>query len=420
MTFGAVDALRSQSSITVTFAGTDLTTGLAQKADSIQVKDLTRRFDTTLIGVQQLTLSSLTGVENQELPAPGVIALSNNFGNPFTDNTSFYVTSTEETNIILDIFDVLGKRITGSATAVVPGVHRFLFEGSALESGTYFVVARAGSYQSSMKILKNTGSGIEAPRLVYAGLVSSAIEAPAGMGKAKDVGDAFRFIGYAKGFFPDTLLATPLRDTTCEFRYLTFTDSTNVIDRDGNIYHTVVIGNQTWMLENLKVTRFNDGTPIPKVTTNAAWGNLSTPGYCWYNNSTTYRDTYGALYNWYAVNTGKLAPKGWHVPSDSEWTALKDLVGSSFVAGEKLKEAGTAHWTAPNVANNSSGFTALPGGRRDSNGNFLDVGLFGGWWSTLEDSSDGAWYTGMNHDYVAAIRGSYPKVYGYSVRCIKD
>ena len=139
-------------------------------------------------------------------------------------------------------------------------------------------------------------------------------------------------------------------------------DDPNIVkDIDGNIYHTVTIGNQVWMVENLKTTRYNDGTAIPNVTDSSVWSKLSTPAYCWYNNdASSYKATYGALYNWYAVNVQKLCPKGWHVASNAEFYAL-----NSFLDGEcgKLKEAGTIHWYSPNKgATNETGFTALPGG----------------------------------------------------------
>src|SRR5674476_633708 len=116
-------------------------------------------------------------------------------------------------------------------------------------------------------------------------------------------------------------------------------DSSNTVtDIEGNVYHTVKIGTQTWMVENLKTTKYKDGTAIPLVTDNKVWINLPTPAYCWYDNdATTYKNTYGALYNWYAVNTGKLAPTGWHIPTDAEWTTLQNYVGGELVAGDKMK-----------------------------------------------------------------------------------
>ena len=119
----------------------------------------------------------------------------------------------------------------------------------------------------------------------------------------------------------------------------------NVTDDDGNVYHSVTIGTQVWMVENLKTTKYNDGTSIPLVTDATDWHNLLTPGYCWNNNDeATYKATYGALYNWYTVNTGNLCPTGWHVPGDAEWTTLTTYLGGEDVAGGKLKEVGITHW----------------------------------------------------------------------------
>lgn len=119
-------------------------------------------------------------------------------------------------------------------------------------------------------------------------------------------------------------------------------------DQEGNVYKTITIGTQTWMAENLRTTTYNDGTVIPNVTDNDEWADLSTPAYCWYDNdSATYAQTYGALYNWYTVATDSLCPTGWHVPTDAEWTILTDTLGGLTIAGGLLKETGTTHWTAP-------------------------------------------------------------------------
>ena len=139
-----------------------------------------------------------------------------------------------------------------------------------------------------------------------------------------------------------------------------------VTDVDGNVYNTVTIGTQCWLQENLKTTKYKDGTSIPLVTDNSAWGSLSTPGYCWYNNDDTYKNTYGALYNYYTVLTNNLCPSGWHVATEREWSTLVTYLGGASIAGGKLKESGTTHWVTPNTgANNETGFIALPGGRRE-------------------------------------------------------
>jgi uncharacterized protein (TIGR02145 family) len=209
--------------------------------------------------------------------------------------------------------------------------------------------------------------------------------------------------------------------TTAEFNpsviYGTMTD------QDGNVYKTVTIGTQTWMAENLRTTKYNDGTAIPNVTDNDEWGGLSTGAYCNYNNTinTDTIATYGRLYNWHAVNTGKLAPKGWHVPSDAEWTQLTTYLGGVSVAGGKLKETGTTHWNSPNGgATNETGFTALPGGFRITYGSFFNIGDLGLWWSATESYASIAWGHVVGSNDGGVRRHNYDKELGYSVRCVRD
>lgn len=208
-----------------------------------------------------------------------------------------------------------------------------------------------------------------------------------------------------------------------EVMLTTLQDTLTVNDIDGNLYHTVTIGSQVWIVENLKVTQYNDGTPIPLVTVGANWGTLTTPAYCWYNNSyATYGAVYGALYNWYAINTGKLCPPGWHVPTSAEWAVLTDYLGGESEAGGKLKEIETTHWASPNNgATNETGFTALPGGSRYNNGAFqLNVTFNGLWWSSTEYSASNATYLSMSYNNnIAWSNGNYKEA-GFSVRCIKD
>jgi uncharacterized protein (TIGR02145 family) len=197
----------------------------------------------------------------------------------------------------------------------------------------------------------------------------------------------------------------------------------SVSDNDGNTYKTILIGTQTWMAENLKTTKYNDGTAIPLVTDGVAWAALITPGYCWYNNdAATYKATYGALYNWYTVNTGKLCPTGWHVPNDLEWTALTTYLGGENIAGGKLKETGTTHWLSPNTgATNETGFTALPGGFRYYDGPFyLVVGSYSIWWSSTQYDTGFAWFRDLNYDESIVGRNVRNKDHSFSVRCLKD
>ena len=199
---------------------------------------------------------------------------------------------------------------------------------------------------------------------------------------------------------------------------------TKTIDSiDNYIYRTVKIGNQTWIAENLKTTRYNDGTLIPLVTDSTVWENLKTPAYCWYNNDEAASKTpYGALYNWHAVKTGKLCPLGWHVPSAAEWDTLANYLGHDSIAVEALKETGTAHWASPNTGTtNKSGFTALPGGLRIKT--FKGVGDVGNWWSSSESKAyeaSYAFYQTIDRNYYYHYINDAPKEIGFSVRCVKN
>ena len=199
-------------------------------------------------------------------------------------------------------------------------------------------------------------------------------------------------------------------------------DSLSVTDIDGNIYPIVRIGDQWCMAENLKVTRYRNGNPIPNVTSITEWIDLTTPALCAYNNDSTYVAVYGSLYNWYAVQDSRnIAPAGWHIPSVDEWQALIDYLGGASVAGGKMKETGTTLWLAPNAgATNESGFSARPAGCRDWTGHWTNVRLYAYFWSATETDSDRAKYLSVDYYYPAAVIDSYQKRAGFSIRCVKD
>jgi len=195
----------------------------------------------------------------------------------------------------------------------------------------------------------------------------------------------------------------------------------SLTDRDGNIYKTIQIGTQTWMVSNLKTTRLNDGTKIPVVNSSYSWDTLSVQGCCWLDNNPTYRVTYGILYNWHAVNSGKLCPSGWHAPSDNEWKVLIDYLGGESGAGGKLKEAGLSHWYSPNNgATNDTYFRALPGGYRSvTDSLYHDLHQAGYWWTT-SGIGDNAFVHSMNSLDNFVHREFLPKRSGFSVRCVWD
>lgn len=198
-------------------------------------------------------------------------------------------------------------------------------------------------------------------------------------------------------------------------------DCGTIADADGNVYNTVQIGNQCWMQENLKTTKFSDGTDIPLITDDATWAGLSTPAYCWYNNDVSYKNLYGGLYNWFTVNAGNVCPAGWHVPTEAEYNNLMAFLGGSDIAGGKLKEAGTAHWQSPNTgATNQFCFSALPGGKRGYQGTFRELGTGGKWWTSDEYSDDNAFEYAMVYLFEYVVLPAMGKKDGNSIRCIKN
>jgi uncharacterized protein (TIGR02145 family) len=195
---------------------------------------------------------------------------------------------------------------------------------------------------------------------------------------------------------------------------------------DGNSYKTVYIGTQQWIGENLKTSKYNDGTEIPNTTDNTQWQNNTTGAWAYYNSDAANNANYGKLYNWYAVSPTTNGNKnvcltGWHVPTDAEWTVLTDYLGGESEAGGKMKEVGTMNWISPNTdASNTSLFTGLPGGFRYGSGNSNGIGYNGNWWSSSEYLTDSAWYRYLSAGNGNAGSNLYGKDYGFSVRCLRD
>ncbi len=185
---------------------------------------------------------------------------------------------------------------------------------------------------------------------------------------------------------------------------------------------SIWIGCTPWSTENLDVTTYQNGDPIPLVTDNTAWAALTTGAYCNYFNNTANGPIYGKLYNWYAVIDPRgLAPVGWHIPSDFEWTTLVNTLGGSTTAGGPMKEMDITHWSAPNLgATNLCNFSALPGGYRAAAGGFHDKGDYGYWWTSTSGDSTIAWSRKLNYNDTEIVGAGTDYNVGYSVRCVKD
>lgn len=209
----------------------------------------------------------------------------------------------------------------------------------------------------------------------------------------------------------------------------------SVTDIAGKEYKTVQIGDQEWTAENLNVEHYRNGDIIPEVKDAGEWSNLETGAWCYYENDSTKGKTYGKLYNWYAVNDPRgLAPEGFHIPSDAEWTALTDFLGEVTKTGKTdseleywyIEEVGgklkaKTMWDSPNIgATNATGFTAFPGGYRYNSGEFYDIGRDGNFWSASAYNNVDAWYRNLDYDYSDVYRYGYSKGSGFSVRCVRD
>jgi len=222
---------------------------------------------------------------------------------------------------------------------------------------------------------------------------------------------------YGNTYQISTLIATP-----------------KVTDIDGNVYQTVTIGTQTWMVENLKTTHYRNGDAIASVTDNAAWARLSTGAWCDYYNYAANGTKYGKLYNWYTVaDSRNIAPVGWHVPTDAEWTTLTNYVSIHLGISPNIAKALAAKtdWKVDDetgaigcnlTLNNSTGFSALPGGERNYfNSTYDNLSNFGYWWSANETSLSQAWYRDLGYYFmgIGSLDDNY-KSYGFSVRCVRD
>jgi len=287
--------------------------------------------------------------------------------------------------------------------------------GNVVSQGLSSVTARGVAYGTATNptILNNTtsngaGTGVFITNLI--GLLHSTtyyVRAYA----TNSVGTAY---GNEVGF--TTLSAVPA--FTC--------GTSTVSDVDNNTYTTVQIGTQCWTQSNLKVSKYRNGDNIPTGLSNSAWQNTTSGAYAIYNNDAANDALYGKLYNWFTVNDSRgLCPTGWHVPSDAEWTTLTTFLGGLSLAGGAMKSTATqptpGGWIAPNTgATNSSGFTGVPGGNRDSGGGFYNLGNYGDWWSSSDAGSGNAWYRELIYYGANAHRSYYNHRDGFSVRCVKD
>jgi len=395
----------------LTFSGDGLTI--------VKIENITQNVSLTINPGDVLTLSGTTAVKENSLLNTRGISI---YPNPVTDRSVIDIFPPVAGDAEIEVFEISGKKIAGVKTFLGSKGQKFSISGTG--QGLFLVNVKGASYNLSGRFVSSGKSNAVAA----IGKLGSEPDAPAGKKSFPDhkgamenpsllyaPGDILKFTGTSGNNSTIVMTGNIASDTTITFTFISCTDG------DDNNYPVVMIGNRVWMAANLKTTRFNNNNPVSSVTDPTNWASLTTPGYCWYNNDeTTYKDPYGALYNAYAVNTGNLCPSGWHVPADPEWSALTTYLGGESIAGGKLKETGTIHWTSPNTdATNETGFGAIGGGARTLTGAYSFLGGDGHWWSSTEENSE-VWIRFISNGWGGVSRTSVEKEYGLSVRCIKD
>lgn len=384
--------------------------------DSVRVENLDQNNKIIVEGINDLhLLGSITGIRSSEDSKQGGITLSPNPMNNIS-RMQFFLPESGETAI--SIYDIAGKQIVHTHDFLTGGEHSYLFTG--IDKGLYIILVSSGRSSYSEKLVCNGLSGSPA-KIAYENTLTIPEKQSGTKGTMGETvmqyntGDRLRLTGIS-GIYRTVVTDIPTESKTIDFTFIP------CIDGDKNNYPVTNIGGRVWMTKNLKTTKFNDETVIPNVTEASSWSTLATPGFCWHSNDPAkYKETYGALYNWHAVNTEKLCPLGWHVPTDEEWTYLTTFLGGESGAGAKLKETGTEHWMSYNFfATDEAGFTALPGGFRYNSGNFGGIRTFGYWWSStqFDDSKSTLRYIFYDDNQVA--RAAQNKGWGISVRCIKN
>ena len=390
--------------------------GASLAVESVKVENITQGTFLTLKGSDILHLSGSVGVS----PRENVNLLDMRiYPNPSSGNITLSVCPPYEGDAIVTVYEITGKAIFQNHLYLDKSIQEFNLSG--LNNGLYLINISGNSYQFSDKLLCNGAEGgllkLEKINLTYTS--SESRELKKDFKETKGIvdmqytnGDRLLFTAIS-GNFNTIKTDIPTQDKTLSFNFIECKDG------DNNNYPVVEIGNQIWMSTNLKTTKYNDGTSIEFVSSTSEWGNLESHGYCWYEDDITLKSTYGALYNWYVLKSGLLCPSGWHLPSDTEWSALAGTLNGENVAGGKLKETGTVHWLLPNTgATNEKGFTSVPGGYRKADGTYSNFGSTSMWWSASELDTLQILKRMIGADNASLEWSNSLKKEGLSVRCV--
>jgi uncharacterized protein (TIGR02145 family) len=391
----------------ISFAGT----GASNTVTTVKVENLTQGKNLTLRGDQILRLkANITDISEVVINQVNGIRF---YPNPMYDYAFMEFDIPEKCGSQIEIFDVTGRAIIATQMILHPG--RQLFKVTGLRNGVYVARINAGKFFYSGKLISNYISGSSAELTFQETMPQKMVtkmlkNASSEIEMQYNTGDRLKFTA-VKDTCSTIIVDAPTQSKKLTFNLVVCTDA------DGNDYPVVQIGNQIWMAENLRTTKYRNGDPLPNVKDDAMWDNLKTGAYCNYDNNEYNRKEYGKLYNWHSVKDSRnIAPNGWHIPTDNEWYILTEYLGND---GGKLKDIGTELWESPNTgANNESGFSALPGGARSWDGKFDELGNYGLWWSSTVNDDWDARARSIGNDTKNIERFEADKSSGLSVRCL--
>jgi uncharacterized protein (TIGR02145 family) len=409
----------------ISFAGT----GASATVETIKVENLTRGTILTFNGSDILRLTTTTGIIFNEDSQLSELKI---YPNPMTDFATLEIFPPVEGNAIISILNMEGKSVYQIQSYLENSRQDFRLSG--IKSGFYLITVKGNSYQYSVKLLSNGEDSNGTIKIENVNKVTKTIDISTEKTESKGIkatidmeytsGERLKFTGIS-GNYSTVKVDIPTQNKTITFNFIACADG------DNNMYSVVELGTQIWMAENLKTTVFNNQTPISIVTNNTTWSTLSTPAYCWYsNNGATYKSIYGAMYNWFAVNTGNLCPTGWHIPTDGEFNTLELYLGMPAAQVYLLGWRGTDHgsqlkstsgWSGSGNGTNASGFSALSGGYRHvTDGSFSDLTNLSYWWTPTADGATTAWYRRLDGNNNGVYRAITERRAGMYVRCVHD
>jgi len=402
--------------------------------NSILIENLTQGVDTTLYAPDTVLVLNynITGMNENFVFDDNSFTLFQNYPNPMRGKTTVSLYLPEKENMLIIVSDVIGREMVNKEFHLERGNHSFTFYPG--RESLYFLTTWIDQQSRTIKMF-NSPSNANASgvcKLEYNGQQKTgAVDYKSGNALNTfvfDLGNKLKFTSFTDQG-ERVISHSPTFNKTYHFNYTgePCPGIPTVTDIDSNVYNTVQIGTQCWMKENLKTTTYRNGIAIPYVADEIAWSNVNTGAYVWNYYIMDYKDDYGALYNGYAiVDPSGLCPTGWHVPTNEEWIVLIDYLGGLNVAGGKLKSTRTypepqPRWEYPNTAaTDEVGFSGLPGGLRNYDGQFYTFEEDGRWWSTTERWPGSLWTYILNSHTGGARMVNFMVTCGFSVRCLRD